>query len=289
MSVSDKAMLVNLSITTWSGQKLDKEATKEVADSHNALSGAGRYTKNIVTPEILEAAKKVASAARLRHYELTLPWSNTGGRILPSSLYFEYAKEMAEYKRTFNIGVDSVLAKLPSDIARAQYRLGTLFKSEDYPSDEQVKSKYTFEIMIIPFPITSDFRIELSDSETEELRLKIQNDISSTTEAAMKNAWTRIHDVVIKMSGRLSAYDTDADGAVVGKFHDTLITNARDLVDLLPHLNVVDDILLDKCKDELAELCKHDPKSLRDSKTLRTEVSNGAAAMAKTIGAMMGQ
>ena len=46
--LSDKALLVNLSIKQWTAKKLDKRASVEIAKIHGADSRAGRYNKSLL-------------------------------------------------------------------------------------------------------------------------------------------------------------------------------------------------------------------------------------------------
>ena len=47
-SISSSAVLVQLTISTWTARKLDKSATKKVAIDNNASVKAGNYNKNLL-------------------------------------------------------------------------------------------------------------------------------------------------------------------------------------------------------------------------------------------------
>ena len=52
-TLSTRAMLVSLSISQWSGRRLDREITDEVNQQHNAAADAGRYNKLLLPKEAL--------------------------------------------------------------------------------------------------------------------------------------------------------------------------------------------------------------------------------------------
>src|SRR5262245_3123949 len=96
MPVSQNAMLVNDTITTFTASKHDKKITHDVAQAHNTVDVVGRYNKNLL-PIDAPSYKKALSecnAARGDHYTHTLPWNDDGARILPATNYLEYTQRM---------------------------------------------------------------------------------------------------------------------------------------------------------------------------------------------------
>jgi len=91
--------------------------------------------------------------------------------------------------------------------------------------------------------------------------------------------WQRIHDVVSHAAERLTAYSADSwTGKVSNPFRDTLITNIRDLVSLLPRLNVTADAQLEAMRARLEQtLCAYDPQQLRESPIVRQTAADEAA------------
>ena len=48
MNLSDRALLVQLSISQWTARKFDKKVTNDVANTHGVASSAGRYNKALL-------------------------------------------------------------------------------------------------------------------------------------------------------------------------------------------------------------------------------------------------
>ena len=73
MDLSDKAMLVRLTISQWSARKYDKSASQEIIVNHHAKPDAGRFNKLLVNQAEIKKIEKIANTARIYHYKVTLP------------------------------------------------------------------------------------------------------------------------------------------------------------------------------------------------------------------------
>ena len=90
-SLSSSAMLVELSISVWTGRKKDKQATADVTMSNHAKTGVAAVNKKLMADcAELDAIQKFAASVRTFHYSATLPWTDTGIRIVPTAKYFAY-------------------------------------------------------------------------------------------------------------------------------------------------------------------------------------------------------
>ncbi|MDA3813714.1 MAG: hypothetical protein PF570_05610, partial [Candidatus Cloacimonetes bacterium] len=112
MSLNDKAMLVYLNISIWTARKYDKKISTEVENKYGA-DEAGRYNKILIAKKNLSNIQKIISSARAFHYENTLPWSDNGGRLLPSANYFGYVKAIQCFKDDFEREVINFLRVYP--------------------------------------------------------------------------------------------------------------------------------------------------------------------------------
>ena len=85
ISIASSAMLVELSISTWTARKLDKAVTEEVNLTKGASRRAARVNKNLLadTPQ-LDSIQKLASEVRTWLHANTMPWSDQGPRLIPT-------------------------------------------------------------------------------------------------------------------------------------------------------------------------------------------------------------
>lgn len=137
--ISSSAMLVDLSLSVWTGRKLDKTVSAEVDASKNTKGRAGNYHKNLLAgSEKLAEIGKLSSTIRNWSYSQTSPWSDAGTRLLPSTLFFEYKSKLSEYEKMFTDKVTEFLAEYDVLVSKAAFQLGDLFNREDYPVVEKI-------------------------------------------------------------------------------------------------------------------------------------------------------
>jgi hypothetical protein len=280
MDVTTRAMLVDLTITSWSSNKLDKDATNEVLTSHGAKDEkGGRFTKALVAKDAMAEIKKISTAARMLHKELTLPWSQEGSRILPTTLFSKYDAEMKELKDKYEVAVNDFIAIYPKEVDDAKARLGGLFRNADYPSVQEVADKFSWQYAFMPLPRSDDFRVQMSEEISKQLKLQYEAHAQDQIENATKSLYDRAYKVVSHMVEKLNDY-----GKPTGKrhntFHATLVTNARELADLLNDLNITNDQQLTKLANDIKEqLCEYDAEYLKEDPLIRERVSTSAKKM----------
>lgn len=258
-SLAEKALLVTLNICQWSARKFDKKATQEVNEAHGATD-AGRFNKALIAKDHLKEIGTVANEARTFHYDNTLPWDDNGQRLLPSSNYFEYTQAMGVFKNKFEGLVREFSKGYPQMIDEARQRLNGLFNAADYPAN--VSDKFDVKTTFMPMPEAADFRLNLNSQEVEKLRADIEGEVNSRFAQAHKDIYTRIATQLKAMHERLSNKDN--------VFRDSLFENLRELIDLLPRLNIADDANITALTAELKTVYA-DPTAVRTNTMLRAE------------------
>lgn len=254
-----KALTVNLNIKQWTARKHDKKITKEVEDNHGAKD-AGRYNKMLIAKEELAKIQKAANAARTFHYENTLPWGDNGDRLLPTANHFTYVTEMNKLKADFEAYVAGFLGNYDVVVEDAKVRLNGMFNSADYPNQSQIGSKFGFDTCFMPIPDVNDFRVDLSQTEVNNLKLSVENELKDRINKAVNATWQRIKEQLVHMKEKLA----DKDGI----FRDSLFSNLQDIINLLPKLNVTNDSAINDICDEMKSLVV-DPDSVRQNSSLR--------------------
>jgi hypothetical protein len=281
-TLANRVLLISLNIRTFTGEKTDRRFSEEIAETHNAdVTDSGRYQKKIIGKQALERIKKIASAARAHHYDVTLPWTDEGARLLSVDGYFTYMEKMRAFTSQFEAAVEEFLQAYPQLIDQAKARLGGMFDHEDYPPVSKLRERFTFQINASPLPVSNNWFLNIAETEMAELRRSTDLRVEQAVTEAMKEVWGRIADKTKKMVDKLTAYRVDPEtGKVVdGIFRDSLVENIKDLVDLLPTLNITNDPELAALVLELRELTRHDASALRADEGFRQDT----AAKAKAI------
>lgn len=281
--IHSRALLVWLTISTWTARKYDKKISAEVNAAHNASGDAGRFNKFLLPGDCASYKTLIAMAGAIRvsHYGETLAWSDEGWRLLPTANYMQYADNFRKRQGEYRNALDAFLADYPAMQAEAKIKLNGMYRAEDYPSVDAIRSRFALEIQYSPVPAVGDIRVDLGSDQIGAIEESITNRIETATKLAIGDAWARLHNVVKHISDRLS--DPEAI------FRDSLIGNAKDVCDALQRLNVTDDPNLEAMRVEvLSDLAMHDPDALRDDAVLRQRTAEKADQILATMQGLYG-
>jgi hypothetical protein len=261
--IARAAMLVDLQISIYSGRKQDKRTQAEVTTSKGANSkrAASVYKSLFADCVELDAITKFQARARAEHYRLTLPWNDYGARLLPTKALLDYQKAMNKCQAEFDRLVEAFLIKYDTLVAAAAFQLGTLFDRDEYPESDKVAKKFRMETSFTPLPTSGDFRLDIENEIQQELVDKYEKRITEQIANANQESWTRLYGALKRLSDRLMVTE-DGKKKV---FHDTMVTGALELCELLDQLNVTGDTSLMKASRQLeAVLSGVTPKELRE-------------------------
>jgi len=102
MSIASSAVLVELNISVWPANKVDREMTETVNTNASAVRDASQTRKNLFAGTTLRKdIEKLAARIRLYHNQHTMPWADKGQRLLPTKLFMEYKQTMNNYEAQF--------------------------------------------------------------------------------------------------------------------------------------------------------------------------------------------
>lgn len=280
-SIASSAMLVELSIGTWTGRKLDKRASQDVTAQANAAKGVANVNKKLLGDcAELDAVQKFTANARNVHYACTMPWSDTGLRLLPTAQYFKYHAEMTALQTEFERLVRVFLDAYDWEIQNAQLKLGGLFNADEYPMRDSLTSKFRFRMNYMPLPDAGDFRIDIETEAKQALASQYESYYAKQFESAMADVWQRAHAAVSKMSERLD-YAGKEDRKV---FRDSLVDNVHEIVDLLAVCNVTNDPTMADAQRRLRQALQGvTPDALREDAYLRAQTKREVDAVKKMI------
>lgn len=272
--LQSKAMLANLSISQWTARKQD-QAVSAVIDNNFNAHDAGKFTKRLVDKSLLEPIARMASTIREYHNYNTMPWSDGGSRLLPSSLFMEYTSKMRGLTEKFESAVRTMYGAYPAEVRAARIRLGALYCPSDYPDPDDIMKRFAVNLEFFPVPDTQDFRVDVGEEARVELQQSLNIAICERQKGALGAVYKRIDVVLSNIIERLS--DEEAI------FKDTLFQNTRDLCAILVALNVVDDPELERVRVELQKIAGEDPRVVRTYKTARRRVAEAAAKLWRSL------
>lgn len=272
--IQTRSMLIDLSISRWTAIKHDRTVSAEVDQTHAAKQG-GRYNKYLIDKAHLAKIDSVANDLRKYHYSRTLPWTDKGHRALPSELFFDYQQALAKYKQQFFTAVSEFVQLYPQLVQDARLRLGTMYRPEDYPQPHELFGMFDVSIDIAPVPDANDFRVDVAEEAKAEIREQITKAVAERQAKMVKDCWARMRDVVGRIADQCSKEKP--------RIYDSLMDNARDLVDVLDALNVTDDPAITAVRNDINEHLIVDTERLRISPTLCKRVADAASQILERI------
>jgi hypothetical protein len=279
MTISNAAMLVELNISVWTANKIDKDASRKVADDNRASADAGQFRKNLMAGSHLrKEIADYAAGCRLWHNTRTMPWADRGPRLLPTSLFFDYKSEANARRAYFMDKRDKFGLEYPRLVHTAQNYLGSLFDPLDYPDVDEVMAKFDFRLVFSPVPDAGDFRLDLPAQELDAMRSQYESDANERVAAAMKEQWAKLHDMVSRMSDKL----VEPEDEDKRRWHDTFLTNAQEMCSMLTHLNVTRDPTLEEARRGLERaIANVDISEIKESIDVREDVKGKLDAILK--------
>ena len=278
ISIASSAVLIDLNISVWTARKLDKNVSKEIDINKNTTIKAGNYNKHILAgSDQLEKITKLAGEIRDWHGRQTLPWSDTGTRLLPMSNFFDYKQQLGVYEAEFQSRINTFIYEYPNIILGMAFKLGKLFDRSEYPETDKIANKFNLKYTIMPVPETNDFRVDIADDIRNEMQQEYQKAYESRVEVAMSDAWSRLHNTLEHMVDRLSGDDKKI-------FRNSLVDNALELTNLLTKLNVTKDPKLEQARQALEKsLIGVSADDLRESQGARSVVLSKVNAIMEMI------
>jgi len=281
MSITSSSVLVEMNISVWTANKLDKSATDKVVADNAAVQNAAQVRKNLMAGTTLRKdIADYAASCRLWHNTRTLPWADKGARLLPTSLFMDYKSEANVRRDMFAKMVDNFITQYPALVQTANNYLGTLFNPNDYPSVDEVRSKFGFKLVFSPVAEAGDFRLQVAEQDLQDLRQQYEDSFKDRLADAMREPWDRLHKLLSGMSEKLT--DIEGEDESKKRYHDTLITNAQGLCAMLTHLNVTKDPKLEQARRDLeVTMLGADIDVIKDSADVRREMKSKLDAILK--------
>lgn len=282
-SISSSSMLVELGISSWTGRRLDKAASADVTTQNAARTGVASVNKKLLGDcAELVAVQKFASNVRTSHYAMTMPWSDSGMRLLPTTMYFKYHQQITALRTEFERLVENFLDAYDWEVVQAQAKLGTLFNRDEYPTVDSLRDKFGFRMSYIPLPDAGDWRVDMERDAQDMLRTQYDDFYRKQVEGAMRDVWERLHTELKRF---ISQLDVDAEGKK-GKIYGSTMDHVLHLTEMLESANFTNDPNLTLAQNRIrAALDGVDKDDLVRNDTFREDTKR---AMQSAIDALPG-
>jgi len=294
-ALHDKATLVSLEGSTWRGVKSDREATDGTANLFDTTANWVTTSKRLVNPAVLREPKSILGKARnyLRGQTAGAadgkfipgglpPWDTKGWYILPNILNEQVSRNLGQFESDFTDAVNKLRAVLPTAIDTARAENPKLFKDGDYGTLDEIIGRYSFDTDGTKVPDAGDVRTNSSKEYVANLKAKMEAKSTQKLNDVTSHAVRTVVDVATHLASALEGYDPDEKGK--SPFRDSTIDKVRDLIGIIPALNVTGDAKLDKARqDLLAAVGNKSAKEFREDGGAREDAAAKARVVADNI------
>ena len=281
LNIDTCAMLVEFNASVWTARKLDKTTTNEVVASKNAgAKDAARVNKHLLAGRTeLDIIQQAVGRARQFVYDNTAPWSDSGLRLLPTINFMKFTERMNDFEEEMEALVKAFVVIYPTLITAQALALGDMFKRDDYPTANEMMTKFSFRVNYMPVPSSGDFRVDVGNQAQAELKARLESLTQERIDSAMADVRERLSTHLKRMSDRLTT-DYVGGEAKQRRFHDTLVDGALELCDLTKALNVTNDVALETARSQLEQLLVGvTPTDLRKNEAIRQDVKRNVDAI----------
>jgi hypothetical protein len=275
VSLATSGMIVNVEVNVWSATKQDQAISKEVTTAHNADDNAARVVKHLLAGDpihkkLLNHRQTIYNWVKKRTYD----WSGSN-RYLPVSMLQKFKNEFDALEQEYEILKQEFVAKYPDIVAGMAFKQGSMFDANEYPSADQVASKFRIKLFVHPVP-ENDFRVAIANDIKEELEKHYASEASSKVEEIMRDATERLVEFIKRIAHACREVEAEGDGKVRRpKVYEGTIDGAKEMCELLKEFNLTGDSRLeDMRQDLLATLNDVTAKDIRESDATRSHVKS---------------
>ena len=290
-SLATSGVLVTVEVNLWSATKLDQGISDEVSTSKNAVSAAGRYTKNLLANNpkhkaLMNYRQTVANWLK----RVTYDWTGEQ-RYLPQPDVPKFMAEWRQHETAFGSlfkSFDDSYEDIISDMAFQAAGLGDMFNRNDYPTRDKMRKKYGIHLYVNDVPM-NDYRVLVARDIADELFDVYSSQTQRIVEGIVTDQFKRMKDVMESIS-----YCCDVDESIDNngekkikkrKIYDTTVEKAKDMVRLYKEFNLTGDAELASSIAMLESTLRDvTVDMLRESDAVRAEVKEGVDEILNRFG-----
>jgi len=275
ISLASSAVLVSLDVNVWSATKQDRVISNEVTTSKNADKSAGRYVKNLLADHAKHKAlvnyrQTIYNWIKRRTYR----WNNSQD-LLPSVDLPKFKTEFQEHEVSFYTLLDDFCNQYDSIVSDMAFKQGTMFDRSDYPTKEQVRSKFGIKLFVSEVPM-SDFRCGIAQDIADDLFASYTKQAEDIISSVEREQADRFIEVMQSISHCCGVDETQSDGEVKTKkrkIYDTTIQKAKEMCETFKGFNLTNSQELEQARASLEKALNGvTAEDIRDSDAIRHAV-----------------
>jgi len=277
----DKAVLVKLKISSWGGYKTDKQTSREVALGKNASkTDAGSYIKKLLGKGEAGQIGRIKNKALSYYQSISLPWEDTGYRILPTALFMEFSENVRKFKSDFQIAKRNFISDLPKIKESGRLRLGDLYREEDYPTIGELERKIHFSTTLMPLPGSSDFRLDLPEEEAEAIKREAKKAEKEMAAGIIRECCKKMYEPLKNIIEKVKEFDD--------KWQESSLKKLGTIAQIIRKLNIVDDPEINHIAHKISsDIVSHHPFDIKHRPSTRNVVIKSGEELLSTMEGIM--
>ena len=239
MSALEKnAIVAILSASNWNASKTDKRLADALTAEYEANDGTAKVRKQLIPKEALRDLSRAIQSAKMIHHLLTLPYGDHGDRLLPIKQIQKYKIQMHAAIEEVEIARKEFIEAYDAGLAEESLKgLGRMGDRRDYPSGEELKSKFGVSYELLPVPSASHFIADVGDEERERITADLERRNEAKLNTAMVTLYERIESELRRLIERLGV---DENGNP-SRIHASALEAIKSLAMAVPDLNLSND------------------------------------------------
>lgn len=272
-TLSERAILISLHISCFTGGKKDKIATQQVIDDNNVVKSENnvRVWKSLMKGKEINRVTSCAQKIRLNFYKVSACWGENV-RIVKIENFQKVKLQIEKDIREFNDAVADAVLAYDRLVADDKVKLGDMYNPSDYPSKAAFASAFSANISVMQIE-KADFRnAVLSNEDIRDINNQIEQRIKNNAVELEKDLISRVSEKVRHLLSRLTEN---------GKFHQSSIDNIVEAIKEARELNINDNPKIDNLFDKIEE-----SMGTLSAETIRESNSAKSKATVETIDCM---
>jgi hypothetical protein len=244
--------------------RLNRKESEEIKQKHHLTPDKAADAKAIIAHcahPALESLEKLHGEARAHHRSVTQPSITDGLRLVPCGVELDHARAMREYRERHERLAQQFLGDYPRLLAEAPAVLNGLYDERVWKPLEVTAQRFRFELEYLPCPTNG----------------KWADWLQASVMAAQQELTERLEECIRRVAERCASD---------GPLYESVFGNLKEVLALVPHLNLADDPKIAAIAAQAKSLVKdRDRLAAKEGKSERKATAREAERIASMFGA----
>jgi hypothetical protein len=265
-SLASSSMLVSINIGCFNTRRKDKKVSKDIArDNYVANEKLVSANKTLLASPKLDAIRSLITRIHEVNRNMTNEWAPKL-QLLPTSVYPDHVNTFmgdASFEGTYwGLVQDFVDNEYSWVVMNMQRELGAMYDAAQYPSVEEVRKKFYYNVSYMPLTDSSNWQLDLEREAQSALQEHYERQLNNKVQSMAADLHKRIYEALAGnpdrpedkgLIGNLATDYDDKTGALksTGRLHDSRIENIHSLIKLLGPLNITNDPIVARAQRQL--------------------------------------